>query len=397
MKPCVVIIIPTYNEADNITPLLSRLAKVFKTCPSYQFIVLFVDDLSPDGTSRVVTQSSRRFPFVKLLRNRRKGGLGHAYRVGMRYALDRLGADIIFEFDADLSHNPDLIPAFLKKIKEGDDLVLGTRYVKGGSIPSSWPLYRKFLSVLGNIFIKVVMLNFRVTDWTTGYRALKRGTVEQILPLLQGKIFNGYTWQIGSLVTTLSLGYKVGEVPFHFVDRRVGESKMGGEFILNTLTYIMKLRVKQIARSRFFKFALIGGLGALIQLTALHIYRRVLFVPGFRVLSEYQVSLLMAIETSIISNFLFNNFWTFRDRKLKPYQIPLKFLQFNLTSGGSILIQFVIATLGEHTIGLFTFFETSLLSRSISLDTGALFAIIGILVGMFWNFFAYTHLIWKRK
>lgn len=397
MKPRVVIIVPTYNERENIYPLVRALAKVFRAVTTYECILLVVDDQSPDGTAKEVIAQSHKYTWIKLLKNKHKLGLGHAYKVSMRYALDKLGADIIFEFDADLSHDPNMIPPFLKKIELGADIVLGTRYVRGGGIPRDWPWYRKFLSVVGNMFIKIVMINFRITDWTTGYRALRREVVENILPQLRESIFNGYTWQIGSLFKSLELGYKVEEVPFYFIDRTRGQSKMGLEYFLNTLMYVLKSRIKQIVHSRFLKFALIGGMGALIQLVALHIYRRILLIPGVWVLSEYQVSLLLAIETSIVSNFIWNNFWTFRDRKLKALQIPGKFIQFNLTSGGSILIQFFIASAGEHLIGLFNIFETAVAGRSISLDTGAVYAIVGILVGMFWNFFAYTHIIWKKK
>lgn len=398
MKQKVVIIIPTYNEAGNLKPLVKALRPIIAGLEStYLVQVLFVDDQSPDGTAKLVSSLMPAYPFVKLFRNKQKGGLGHAYKVGMRYSLDKLGADIIFEFDADLSHDPKRIPAFLGKIDSGYDMVLGTRYKNGGSIPKNWPIYRKFLSVVGNLFIKVVMTNFNVSDWTTGYRAIKRNVVEAVLPHLREPVFNGYTWQIGFLVKALQSGYKIGEVPFHFTDRTVGASKLGLEFFFNTLIYIMKTRINQILHSRFLKFAIIGGIGAVIQLTALHIFRRILLVPALWVFSAYQVSLVLAIETSIISNFIWNNFWTFRDRKLKLWAVPLKFIQFNLTSGGSLLIQFLIASAGEKLIGLFTVFETQIGDRSVSLDTGAVFAIVGILVGMFWNFFAYSRIIWRVK
>jgi len=382
----VVIIIPTYNEADNIAPLISALAKVRKSLPTYELIALFVDDQSPDGTGKVIIAAGKTNPFVKLLKNHKKSGLGSAYKKGMRYALDKLEADILFEFDADLSHDPTKIPAFLAKIAAGYDLVLGSRYCKGGSIPPNWPPHRKFLSRIGNLFIRTVMLNFRVSDWTTGYRAITANLVRKIVPNLSHSAFNGYTWQIGFLVKSMEIGAKVGEVPFHFIDRTAGHSKLGPEYIFNTLRYIMKVRLSQIINHRLFKFAVTGGIGALIQLSFLQVYR---------VLMPFQLAFFLSIETAIVSNFTFSNLWTFADRKLNVGQIPGKFLTFNLASAGSIVIQQIIAFFGERFIGLFTLFTLPLINFDV--DTGTMYAVTGILVGMFWNFFAYSKIIWRIK
>lgn len=141
-----------------------------------------------------------------------------------------------------------------------------------------------------------------------------------------------------------------------------------------------------LLKSRILKFVMVGGTGALIQFVALHFYRQVI---------SFQLAFFLAIETSILSNFTWNNLWTFKDRKLKPIQIPLKFLQFNLASGGSILIQQTIAFFGERFIGLYTLFTIPM--TPFTLDTGAMFAVAGIFIGMFWNFFAYSHIIWRKK
>lgn len=384
----VVIIIPTYNESKNVTLVTRALGKIFGTLKGkYVPLILFVDDQSPDGTGKVIKNLINKYAFVKLLENKRKGGLGHAYKKGMIYALDKLKADIVFEFDADLSHDPTKIPLMLKDIESGSQLVLGSRYMAGGGIPNNWPWYRKFLSVLGNIFIRFVMGNFRIKDWTTGYRAIKREVVEKIVPLLSNHTFQGYTWQIGFLVKSIQSGYTVTEVPFYFRDRELGHSKLGPEYIINTMRYIMKVRIKQIISSRLLKFVIVGGSGAAIQFIALHFYRIAI--------SSFQLAFFLAIETAVFSNFIWNNAWTFKDRKLKTMQIPGKFLQFNLASGGSILIQQAIAFLGEKYIGLYTLFGIPM--TPFTIDTGAMFAVVGILVGMFWNFFAYSHIVWKKK
>ncbi|MFH2085949.1 MAG: glycosyltransferase family 2 protein [bacterium] len=383
----VVIIIPTYNERGNVAPVTLALSKVFKQCVGYAMHILFVDDNSPDGTSREIDKLIKKYPFVHILNNKRKGGLGHAYKKGMIYALDKLKADIVFEFDADLSHDPGKIPAMLEKIAGGADMVLGSRYQRGGGIPENWPLYRKFLSVVGNLFIRVVMFNFSLHDWTTGYRAIRATLVQAIIPSMHNSAFHGYTWQIGFLVQTIQKGYKVAEVPFYFKDRTLGRSKLGPEFIINTMRYIMKVRLTEIFHSRIIKFILVGGFGSVIQFTFLYLYR--MFIPA------YQLAIFLSIETAVISNFTWSNLWTFADRKLKTSQIPGKFIQFNLASAGSIIIQQVVAFLGERFIGLYPLFTVPVVHLGV--DTGVMFAVIGIAIGMFWNFFAYSRLVWRKS
>lgn len=382
----VVVIIPTYNEYGNINPTSNALLKVFKTIKDYDMHILFVDDNSPDKTADAVHKIQVKNKNIHLLLNKRKGGLGKAYKKGMKYALDKLRADIVFQFDADLSHDPTKIPLFLKKLEDGADVVLGTRYRKGGGIPEDWPIHRKFLSVVSNIFVRTIMLNPKVTDWTGGYRALKSEVVRNILPQLNNSAFDGYAWQIGFLTKTIQSGYKIDDVPFHFVDRKEGYSKLGFEYIINALAYVMKVRIESILKSRVFKFAVVGGIGALVQIITLNIYRRAL---------PFQLAFFLSIETSILSNFIWNNIWTFKDRKLKSSDLPKKFIQFNLTSGGSIIIQQLVAIVGQFTIGLIPLFTVPIINFAV--DTGTMYAVVGILMGMFWNFFAYNHFIWKKK
>ncbi len=381
----VLVVIPTYNEAKNVLPVTLALAKVFKECAGYEMHILFVDDNSPDGTSKEIDKLIKKYPFVHILVNKRKGGLGHAYKKGFAVAIDKYKADIIFEFDADLQHDPTVIPAMLRSIASGSDLVLGSRYIKGGGIPSHWPLYRKFLSIVGNQFIRFVMGNLTVHDWTTGYRAIRSSVVSSIMQTMNNSAFHGYTWQIGFLVKTMQNGYKISEVPFVFKDRTEGKSKLGPEYIFNTLRYIMKTRMSQILHSRLLKFIIVGGTGTIVQFVSLYLYRRGL---------AYQLAFFLSIETAIVSNFTLSNLWTFADRKLKAIQIPGKFVQFNLASAGSIIIQQLIAFTGEKFIGLIPLFVVPIISSPV--DTGVMYAVVGILIGMFWNFFAYSHFVWRK-
>jgi len=390
-----IVIIPTYNEADNLPITIKKLANVFNNINNWQMEVLVVDDNSPDGTAETVRKLQKQYPFLKLLVNRKKAGLGSAYLKGMDQAFNQLGADLVFEFDADLSHDPEKIPEMLKMVENGSDLVLGSRYVAGGSIPQNWGLHRKFLSVFGNLFIRLVMWDFSINDWTTGYRAIKKEVYQAVANELESERFFGYTFQIGFLHKARKKKFKISEVAFAFKDREIGKSKIGPEYIKNTLLYIMKVRIQEILKSRLFKFALVGAIGALVQLSSLELYRFLFPEFQYLFLTNYLISTILSIETAIISNFILSNFWTFADRKLKKQSIIKKFLEFNLTSGGSLLIQMVIAAIGENTLGLFNLFTLPIVS--INIDTGMIYAVTGILVGMFWNFFAYNTFIWKKN
>src|SRR3972149_8129099 len=153
-----VIIIPTYNEAENIGRLIDVLENLFKEkVPSkWNMHILVVDDTSPDGTSDVVKKYMKKFNNVHLFLNKEKVGLGGAYMKGMRYAIDNLKAELMLQMDADFQHDETLIPAFLEKIDEGADVVIGSRYMKGGSIPAYWGIDRKILSIDSNVCIRLL-------------------------------------------------------------------------------------------------------------------------------------------------------------------------------------------------------------------------------------------------
>lgn len=385
-----VVIIPTYNEKGNIGKTVEALAAIFNNIKTYQMKILVVDDNSPDGTAALVRALQKKYRFLELLVNPKKSGLGGAYLSGMKKAFGKLKADLVFEFDADLSHDPAKIPEFLNKIDAGYDFVLGSRYIKGGSIPSNWAIHRKLLSIFGNLFINFLMLDFSLRDWTTGFRAINKKVYLAVESELHSERFSGYTFQIGFLHKALRKGFSVAEVPFTFKDRVVGKSKIGPEYIKNTMLYLLRVRIKELLAMRVVRFAMVGAFGALVQLIALQLWRL-----AFSTEKTFVIANFLAIETAIISNFIWSNLWTFKDRKLKLVQIPLSFITFNLSSAGSILIQSVIAYITANTVGLIPLFTVPVINYIV--DTGVVSAVLGILVGMFWNFFAYNTFIWKKK
>ncbi len=382
-----VVIIPTYNERGNIEKTIDALLAVFKEIKTWKMSILVVDDTSPDKTYELVEEISKKHKEVHLFINKKKAGLGGAYLKGMDQAFNKLDADVVFEFDADLSHDPTKIPLFLASIERGNDMVLGSRYIPGGSIPANWGIHRKILSMAANLIIMFVFTHFSIKDWTSGYRAITRKVYDAVHPLVESDQFTGYAFQIGFLYHAVRGGFKIDpNIAYHFIDREIGESKVGPEYIKNTLVFIFKMRIKEIMKHKIFKFAVTGGIGALIQLVSLQLWWMI---------APYELANFLSIETAILSNFIINNAWTFADSTISLADAPKKFLQFNAASAGSIIIQLIIASLGKNLIGLFTLFTLPIIAYAV--NTGTIFAVVGILVGMVWNFFAYSRFIWKSK
>jgi len=399
-----VIIVPTYNERPNITQLIPAIAAVLASITSWKVEVLVVDDSSPDGTAEEVRSLMKKYPFVHLLVNKKKSGLGGAYLKGMEEAFGNMKADVAFEFDADLSHDPKKIPAFLQAIDAGADMVLGSRYIPGGSIPSNWGLHRKFLSVGGNLLIALILGSHAVRDWTGGYRAIRKEVYEAVKSELQGEQFSGYTFQIGFLHKAVRKGFKIAEVPFHFIDRTIGESKLGAEYIINTLRYIIMVRIREIMKLRLFKFVMVGGIGFLVNFVFYRIFvalglgaAAVAALPqGSPVasfISNESLAVVLGAEMAIISNYILNNFWTFKDRQIAGAQHIGKFLTFNLGSVGSVVIQYITMQVMVASFGIFT--VLSLLGFAITSDN--FYLVLGVLLGMVWNFTVYSKVIWRKK
>jgi len=225
------VVIPTYNERENIGALIPQVLELPR------FRVLVVDDSSPDGTANVVADLAREDPRVGLLSRPSKQGLGRAYIAGFRHALAE-GAEFICEMDADFSHDPRYLPQLLAAAESHYDLVLGSRYVRGGGTVD-WGLVRQLISRGGNIYARTI-LGLPVMDATGGYRCYRRRVLETLnLDAIQS---NGYSFQIELVYRTMRAGFRIGEVPIVFPDRRVGQSKMSRRIVLEALLTVWRLR-----------------------------------------------------------------------------------------------------------------------------------------------------------
>ena len=234
----IVVILPTYNEGANIAPLLRAVSLELERI-SHDSRILVVDDNSPDGTGDRVREIQRIYPKVHLLQDDR-AGLGAAYTRGMRYALDTLDAEVVFEMDADFSHKPEDIPRLMAQIEAGYDFVIGSRYVPGGTIPDNWGILRRAMSIGGNSAVRLIAGQHPIRDWTGGFRAI-RATVLRKIELNDLKA-RGYVFQVALLNAAREAGARIREIPIDFVERAAGESKLGFPDAVEFMLRIWRIR-----------------------------------------------------------------------------------------------------------------------------------------------------------
>jgi dolichol-phosphate mannosyltransferase len=322
----IVLIIPTFNERGNIGGLIDQLQAVFLSLP-HEMQILVVDDNSPDGTIDVVREHQSRWPNVHVLQGQ-KQGLGAAYIRGMHHAIESLHADAVFEMDADFSHKPSDVPRLIAALEQGADFAIGSRYVPGGSIPTDWSLHRRLNSRFGNIVARYLAGIYRIHDCTAGFRAIRTDVIRHID--MKRLRVQGYAFQIALLHTAVVGGAKVVEVPVEFIDRTAGESKLGVKDIIEFFRSAAWIRFQ--SSKVFIKFCITGASGVLVNLGIF----TVLLALG---VNKFVASPI-AIQCSIITNFLGNNYWTFRWRNLMG-TVHARGLRFNVVSILSLAISYL--------------------------------------------------------
>lgn len=234
-----VVIIPTYDERENVRPIS---AAVHAADPEAH--ILFVDDNSPDGTGGIIDVMAAADARIHALHNPAKGGLGKAYVIGFKWAIQH-GYDLIFEMDADFSHDPRELPNFLKAIEKAD-LVLGSRYVKGIRI-TNWPLSRLLLSKTASTYVRLIT-GMPITDPTGGFKCFRRAVLEAID--LDSVMSSGYSFQVEMTHAAWMKGFHVVEIPIIFEDRRSGYSKMNRDIATEALRIVWKLALRNQFRRR---------------------------------------------------------------------------------------------------------------------------------------------------
>jgi dolichol-phosphate mannosyltransferase len=232
--PRAVVCLPTYNEHENLGPMLRALG-------DKSVRVLVIDDNSPDGTGELADRLAKELGYVDVLHRERKEGLGPAYLAGFRHALAS-DAELVLEMDCDFSHDPDYVPRLIAAVEDGADLALGSRYVPGGGV-RNWGLLRRFISAGGSFYARII-LGVKVRDLTGGFKCYRRAVLEAIdLDAVDSK---GYAFQIETTYRALRAGFKVVEVPITFADREVGGSKMSKAIVAEAIWKVPGLRLKAL-------------------------------------------------------------------------------------------------------------------------------------------------------
>lgn len=359
------IVLPTYNEAKNISQVLEQIfAQKIK---NWNITVLVVDDNSPDGTGKLVAKLQKKYKKLHLLKGT-KQGLGVAYTRGFAYVQKNLKSEVIFEMDADLSHPAKLIPEFLKRIDEGADFVIGSRYVKGGGTPD-FTFFRVLNSKVANLFARYIAGMRQVKDCTSGFRAIKTSVIQKIDFVTLGA--KGYSFQQNLLYEALQQKIKVAEVPLVFYQRTEGESKMRMKDMVEFVQNSLKLGFR--TWEQFIKFCIVGGSGVIVNEGLLSLLT---YVGGL----QYQISSIIAIQASIITNFIFNNKWTFKKSSNESH-VMTKFAKFEGVSLiGAAINWGILVTLTEFA------------GMHILLSN-----LIGIIVATAWNYIINVFYTWKNK
>ena len=368
----VVVVMPAWNEADNIKRMISEL--VDKEFPQINAEVhlLVVDNHSKDETAKIVEEASRTRSNVHIIQQGDKSGLGWAYIAGFKYAISKLGADAVMEMDADFQHPPRFVKPMVEAYLEGADYVIGSRYITGGSIPKEWAFFRKFISFAGNLFIRLVLLKPKIHDLTTGFRLTRVKGVLEKMDLDNLMEPGRFAHKVDLLYQAIKNSKKVVEVPLEFASRTQEKSKFNTKEMIATFKVAIILGIKD--KMRFIKFGTVGFLGFMVNFIGIRVFRGAGLAES--------LSWLFATELAIINNYTLNNIWTFKEVKIGGLgKTVMKFLQFNVTSAGALAIQAIFGPLGVRLIG--ERFDWLVL------------AVVVVLLVLPYNYLMYNLVIWK--
>ncbi len=368
----VIIVMPSYNERSNIGKMLPALLEVeFPKISNAEMHLLVVDDKSPDGTGEIVKEAMKKYKNLHILEGE-KQGLGWAYIRGFKYAVKELKADAVMEMDADFQHPPKFVSPMVDAYIAGADYVIGSRYIAGGSVPKEWAFSRRFVSWAGNLFIRLVLVKPSIHDLTTGFRLTRvKGVLDQI-DLNQIRELKRFAYKVDLLYKSIKNAKKIVEVPLAFAPRTEEKSKFDTKEMVATFRLAIILGI--LDKQRFIKFGIVGFVGYLVNAVGLYLF-------GKNAWPE-PVIWAAATEIAVISNFILNNLWTFRSEQINGVgKLVGKFLQFNFTSVGALIIQTVAGSIGVGVFG-----EGS---RQLLLPFIIVFLVLP------YNYFMYNVVIWK--
>lgn len=354
----VVVVIPTYNERENLAPLLEALQEEFGHLHQDMHI-LVVDDNSPDGTAEVVREAGRRWRNVHLLSGEKRG-LGAAYVRGIEQAVHKMDADVVVQMDADFSHDPADIPRLLAALEAGADFVIGSRYVRGGRAPDDWGALRRGVSLVANLGARLIAGLYGVSDCTNGFRAIRASVLRRID--LADAAPRGYAILMYLIYQARSVGARVQEVPITFSNRARGESKLrlndALEFFINAWW------IRYDRRDTFYRLASGGLSGVAANLAALFV------LHGLMGLTPAIASAL-SLEIAIIYSLAWSRLWTVAAGRALAPDVLQGAARFHLISVPSFLMTYSVF------LSLTRVWDVHFLAAQA----------LGILPALFWNYF----------
>jgi dolichol-phosphate mannosyltransferase len=355
-RPKACVVIPTYNEEDNIEKTLLQVLEVKKTIKPYNLLILVVDDNSPDDTQTIIKKLMELSDDIHMITGA-KVGLGDAYTRGFSYALEKWNPSLIIQMDADGQHDPSIIKQFITLAVHGKELIIGSRFIEGSSTPnfSNW---RRFISLFGNFLVRYLGGVYMIKDCTSGFRCINTDLLKQCnLDYFSTK---GYSFQSSLVCELMRNGANAVEIPIVFNKREHGLSKLTLHDEIEFLINIVKIRFRN--SEDFLRYCIVGALGVCVNfLTYFALTRFAGWAP--------ELSSPIAIELSIISNFVCHNLWTFVKR-IKQTVFINRFFKFHIVAGIAGIINYA--------------FFITLINALILNDLISLF--LGIAIGTIFNY-----------
>ncbi|MBM9575661.1 glycosyltransferase family 2 protein [Leptospira sp. 201903070] len=377
--PEISVILPTYNEKENVPILLPKIAKALQ---KHRYEILLVDDNSPDRTWEVAENLRKKYKDLFVLRRMESRGLSSAVLTGMSIAKGK----VFVVMDADLQHDESILPDLVKPILDHkSDISIGTRYSNGGST-QNWSWIRKGLSIFATVLAKL-FLPIPVSDPMSGFFAISKEyfekTAEKINP--RGfKILLEFLHQSG-------MEPRISEVPFSFRSRKFGKTKLDGSVVRNYLVALLDLRFGKWISPKFLLYSLVGSSGVFVNLFGFLIgesFHFPEFSTPFLFLNPLHSSVLFGIEISILSNFILNNYLTFYERRYDGFRIVQGLVLFHLVSLLGLLIQISVFQFLYHKVFIPEFHSSGILIKFFS-DS------LAILAAMITNYFLNLNVTWK--
>lgn len=357
MAPEISVVVPTYNESENLPILVERTRRALGRT---RHEIIVVDDNSPDGTGEIAERLAKKYGNIKVIHREKKKGLASAVVDGFEH----VSAPVICVIDADLQHPPEKIPELFDEIKSGADIAVASRYVKGGGI-KEWAKGRKIISRGAEILVRLAIPGSHgLSDPLSGFFMLKRDVIK-------GAELKPIGFKILLEVLVKGSYKKVVEVPYVFEKRLRGKSTLGFRENLNYLRHLSRLARASGEAGQFLKFCVVGLTGVLVNMGLLWALTKFI---GF----DYRVSAIFAIETSILSNFTLNEIWTFRKRS-RAGSLAERIVNFNIACIIGAVINFIVLVMLTEIFHLHYLFSN----------------LFGIACATLWNYFMSATWVWK--